>query len=458
MSGAATILHVIPQLSRGGAARGVLTAVAALPEPLRARIVSLRPADPGLRAAARDGGVAVIEEPGRERLDAELAAADVVHIDFWNSPELQELLCRGLPPCRLVLWFHVGGATVPQLVTDELVALGDRAVASGPMPGREGLELLPVVLDATRVAAVEPRLHDGFVAGYIGTVDPVKMHPRYVELCAAVERPDARFVVCGSGAGFTAIAAEAERLGVRERFELRGWVGDVGAELAGFDVFGYPLRPDNYSTAELVLQEAMMAGVPPVVLPYGGAGALVEDGVTGLVAADERAYPRALERLAADPALRRRLGAAARGHARAALSALAVARRWAELYGELVERPKRPRAWPGPALSRGSDIFLAALGPAREPFGASIAGAGGSAAADDAIAASPPPLAWGDGGILDYRRRFPGDGWLRYWAGLVLEAAGRPALAAGELAAAVRLGVDPARAEPRLATLTEAAA
>ncbi len=277
------------------------------------------------------------------------------------------------------------------------------------------------------------------------------MHADFVALCAAVRRPDARFVVCGSGAGFGAIAAEAERLGIRERFELRGWVDDVGAELAGFDVFGYPLCAGNYSTAELVLQEAMAAGVPPVVLPYGGAAGLVEDGLSGLVAADEREYPRAIERIGADPELRKALAAGARERARTGFSAAAAARRWAQLYGEMLAAPKRARRWPGPRPNGGAELFIAGLGPRPGPFAASL---DGDQAADDVIAASPPALVSADGGVLDYRRRFPDDPHLRLWAGLVLDGIGRPALAAGELQAAIGLGIEPARVEPRLAALT----
>lgn len=462
MSG--TVVHVVPQLTRGGGGRAVLSSIGALSEigaPVRSRIVSLRNADPKMSAEAIALGIPLLDAPGPEVLRAELEAADVVQVGFWNSPELLELLDHGLPPCRLVLWLFVAGTAAPQVVSDDLVALADLAVACGRVPGRADLELVPAVLDPARVEGVERREHEGFVVGYIGTVDPSKMHPGFVDLCVSVDRDDARFVVAGMGDGFATIAAEAERRRARDRFDLRGWVDDVGAELAGFDVFGYPLRPDNYGTAELVIQEAMTAGVPPVVLPYGGAAAVVEDGRTGLVAADEREYPRALERLAADPGLRRRLGDAAREHALAAFSGPTVARRWAELYGEVLELPKRSRSLAGAAPRSGADLFLASLGtsPERATFGASRGGrAADAAVADDEIARGATVLGPTDGGILDYRRRFPEDPWLRYWSGLTLEAMGRPALAAGELTAAARLGIDPRRTESRLATLIGAAA
>lgn len=459
-----TVVHVVPQLTRGGGGRAVLNCACALSEveaPVASRLVSLRSADPRMSAEAAACGIRLLDAPGPEALRSELETADVVQVAFWNSPELLELLDHDLPPCRLVLWLIVAGAAPPQVVSDEIVELADRAVAGGPLPGRRDLDLVPALLDPARIEGIERRSHEGFVVGYIGTVATTKMHPGFVGLCLAVDRDDARFVVAGLGDGFAAIAAEAERLGARDRFELRGFVDDVGHELAGFDVFGYPLRPDNYGAAELVVQEAMLAGVPPVVLPYGGAAGLVEDGRTGLVAADEREYPRALERLAADPDLRLRLGEAAREHARTAFSPAAVARRWAELYGEMLEIPKRGRSLGDSAPRFGAELFLASLGASagRAVFDASRAGGPvEAAAADDEIARSATVLGTTDGGVLDYRRRFPDDPWLRYWSGLVLEALARPALAAGELAASARLGIDPARTEPRLTSLIGVAA
>ncbi len=49
------------------------------------------------------------------------------------------------------------------------------------------------------------------------------------------------------------------------------------------------------------------------------------------------------------------------------------------------------------------------------------------------------------GGVLHYRRHYPNDGYLRLWAGLVLEAAGKHVLAVGEFSGAL----DSSAATPR---------
>jgi hypothetical protein len=65
---------------------------------------------------------------------------------------------------------------------------------------------------------------------------------------------------------------------------------------------------------------------------------------------------------------------------------------------------------------------------------------------DEQIASSPAVVCNSDGGILSYRDFYPDDPHLRLWSGLVLRQQGRAAIAAGEFAAAIRLGLD----EPRV--------
>jgi hypothetical protein len=287
------------------------------------------------------------------------------------------------------------------------------------------------------------------------------MHPRFVELAAAVDVPGARFVVCGSGDGFAALAAEARRTGIAERLDLRGYVEGVGAVLAELDVFGYPLAPGNYSTSDLALQEAMAAGVPPVVLPHGGARALVRDGETGLVARDEGEWPRLVERLAADPATRARLARNARAEASRRTPA-GAAQAWSGVYAELLERPKRNRTWPGARAGdrfSGAAAFVEALGSTAPEFATSLAARGDAEAAEaeELIAAAPPVVtSAGGGGVLHYRRHYARDGHLSLWSGLVLEAAGKHVLAVAELRRALDLGCDVPRVRRYLARAADA--
>jgi glycosyltransferase involved in cell wall biosynthesis len=76
--------------------------------------------------------------------------------------------------------------------------------------------------------------------------------------------------------------------------------------------------PSHREGLPMVLLEAMAHGRAVVATPVGGIRSLVEDGVTGLLvpAGDANALRAAIERLLADPELRRRLGRAARERVR----------------------------------------------------------------------------------------------------------------------------------------------
>jgi hypothetical protein len=431
---AARVTHVIQGLSRGGAGRALLSLVDDA-----ATVVSLTAADPLMHARAEAAGATVVEG---EDCAGVLAAADLVLVHFWNTPELWALLRGGLPPVRLAVWAHIAGDTPPQVVTPELVALADTFAATAA--GTASLPffaspppVIPAAPDAARLAGAEPRRHDGFTIGYIGTLDFAKLHPRFAELCAAVDVPDARFVVCGAGPAAGALSAQVDT-----RVELRGYVEEIGPVLAEIDVFGYPLAPGTYATSDLALQEAMAAGVPPVVLAHGETRRLVEHGETGLVISDERDYARAIEHLYENPTERLRLGANARGRARVRAD---VVRAWEPLLDELLERPKAPRA--RRALG-GAEAFVASLGGTVPAFAASMDDDDDEEAreAERLIAASPPVLvSAGGGGILHYRCLYPADAHLRLWSGLVLAAANNHVLAVPELAAARALGLEAPR-------------
>jgi glycosyltransferase involved in cell wall biosynthesis len=84
----------------------------------------------------------------------------------------------------------------------------------------------------------------------------------------------------------------------------------LAAEYAAADIFVLPSVEDGFG---LVVLEAMLAGLPVVVSDHAGAAAAVHDGVDGYVipARDADALAARLTTLAADPGLRRRMGAAA---------------------------------------------------------------------------------------------------------------------------------------------------
>jgi hypothetical protein len=466
-----SVLHVIPSLGAGGGGRAALTAAVAAAEHADedARIASLRPAHPWMLEDAASAGVDVFDAPAPEELMEEMAAADLVQLHYWNSPELQELLEHDLPETRLLVWAHVAGHTSPQLLPPELIAAADVNVATSRLNARvtaatlapgipdAGLPVIPPVGGWNGIEPSTGSGGDGFVIGYVGTVGFVKLAPEFAELCAGVNVPDARFVVCGTGDAARSLPGQVAELGLADRFEFHGHVRDVGPVLAGTDVLGYPLRSDCSASSDLVVKEAMYAAVPPVVLPHAGADELVDHGRTGLIAHDQADYVRSIEKLHADDAERERLGANARKHAERHWAPEVVGRQWRTVHRQALAEPKRKRppivAAPRPDIA-GAERFLRGIGPDSPAFRVSMDHTGGSPIpADDEIGRCSTPVGLGEGGLVDFGRRYSEDPLLALWAGLFMGAHGRPVLAAGLLSRAQALGCAPGRVAPHLEEL-----
>lgn len=110
------------------------------------------------------------------------------------------------------------------------------------------------------------------------------------------------------------------------------------AALSTFDVGVMPLTNDPWSRGKggYKILQYMAMGIPTVASPVGVNAEIVQDGVTGFLAADVDAWVRALETLVTSAALRQRMGAAARADAVARYSLAHEAPRWIDA---LIARP-----------------------------------------------------------------------------------------------------------------------
>lgn len=181
----------------------------------------------------------------------------------------------------------------------------------------------PIIPDA-----VEPRRTrasrstDRPIIGIVGRLAPWKGQHVFLDAFAVAFRDSAvRARVIGSAMfGEDAYADElrnrAERLGIGPQVDFRGFREDVWSELADLDVFVHAsVAPEPFGQ---VVLEGMAAGLPVVATAAGGPAELIADGVDGLLTppGDASALADALRRLRDDPALRERLGAAARQRSR----------------------------------------------------------------------------------------------------------------------------------------------
>jgi glycosyltransferase involved in cell wall biosynthesis len=354
-----TILHVIHSIGGGGASRAMLACAKAVGSrgAWRQSALSLVPGGGHARELCLAHGVKYLGCPDQDDLGNALAGADIVHMHYWNSPELLRLLLHETPPMRCLTTWHISGVDPPHVLSPQLLDCFDHVQFDGPITleaeavrnlvergGTGRVSVAYPAVDLDRYFAVRRSPGECVTIGYLGTLDGFKIHPDFIAMSARVSSPRARFLLFGGTreAG-EALVAQAEALGVRERFDFRGYAPDSADVFSEFDILGYPLCEGNYSAGERVLQECFAAGVPAVVLPHGGAGRMVVHGQTGLVARSPEEYATALDRLAADPPERLRLGENARQWAREHFGAEKTAHATLGLYDALIMRGKRAR-------------------------------------------------------------------------------------------------------------------
>jgi glycosyltransferase involved in cell wall biosynthesis len=116
-----------------------------------------------------------------------------------------------------------------------------------------------------------------------------------------------------SDATVRVVGASAETSGLGAAQHLP-WTLDSEVEaLQGLSVGLMPLDKTEWARGKCALKalQYMACGVPCIATPFGAVCDMIEDGVNGVFADTEREWRDAIERLR-DPALRRRLGEAAR--------------------------------------------------------------------------------------------------------------------------------------------------
>jgi UDP-glucose:(heptosyl)LPS alpha-1,3-glucosyltransferase len=163
--------------------------------------------------------------------------------------------------------------------------------------------------EAVRAALGLPK--DGLQALFIGREWEGKGLRVAVE--SLLDAPEWRLVVIGEG-DRARYAALADAVGVGDRVHFVAPTPDLVPYYQAADVF---LLPTGYETFSLVTYEAAACELPLLVTPVSGVEDILRDGVNGYVIDREPSSVAAcLRRLAASPALRARMGVAARAAVR----------------------------------------------------------------------------------------------------------------------------------------------
>ena len=306
----------------------------------------------------------------------EIGDADLVQIEWWHHPRMADLLAH-FPriPVRLLLWSHVSGCYYP-CIPEELIRIPMQTVFTSAYSYENpywsagarawAAEHCPVVnssggFDAIRAVRFP---HKGFVLGYVGTQSYAKMHPAFLQYCAAVmEASDVSIRMVGDRTNERMLAAEAVEYGFADRLAFVGYTPDVGAELSRMDVFVYLLNPLHFGTTENALLEAMAAGLPVICLRQCTEQYLVQDGETGILVDSPGDFCRAVDTLYRHPEERVRLGANARHYVLEHFTAEDTARALGQIYEAVLPQAKVCISFRNVFGEQPHEYFLSCLPP-----------------------------------------------------------------------------------------------
>jgi glycosyltransferase involved in cell wall biosynthesis len=182
-----------------------------------------------------------------------------------------------------------------------------------------------------------PHAGPGRVVACIARFEPVKNHHDLLRVFARVRAacPQARLRLIGDGPLRPQYEREAAELGIAAATEFVGYRHDVGPLLADVDVAVLLSWKEGIARG---LLEPMAAHIPVVAWRVKGNREVVRSGESGLLVAagDLDSTTAHIVRLLQDPALRRRMGAAAAERVRRHFDEGVVVARLAQVYASLL--------------------------------------------------------------------------------------------------------------------------
>jgi glycosyltransferase involved in cell wall biosynthesis len=226
----------------------------------------------------------------------------------------------------------------------------------------EKLEVIPNGFDLEKVkpdpaarASVRAELGipaDALLIGIAARFHPQKDHLNFIRAAARLHKqiPQVHFLLCGLGITLqnSQLVQWIEAAGICDCCHLLGVRQDMSRLFSAMDIAA--TASFSGEAFPLVIGEAMACGTPCVVTDVGDSALIV--GGTGTVVApgDPHALAEAWWKLiAAGPAVRRRLGMAARHHVQKHFALQAVVERYQAIYASLATG--RLQSVPSPSLS-----------------------------------------------------------------------------------------------------------
>lgn len=229
------------------------------------------------------------------------------------------------------------------------VACSDQVKTSieGVIGGRVPVQTVPNGVNTQRFCPdpelrAQKRAELGFdettpVMGNVAVFGAPKRLEAWLEVAATVRAalPAARFILVGEGPMRPEVEAAIRRFELEDAVVLPGLQSDVRPWLQAMDVY---VMSSQFEGLPIALLEAMASGLPPVCTAVGGIPQVIEPGVSGFhVPADDwRSLQQPVVQLLSDPALRSRIGRAARERVQDQFSIEVMAERLLSLYADVL--------------------------------------------------------------------------------------------------------------------------
>ena len=278
------------------------------------------------------GGLGIFPKVAHMSLAMLDKGVDHVHCHFANHPALAGWLVHrltGIPYSFTAHGsdLHVDRTMLPTKVAEAAFVVtisGDNRTVIESSAGAVAAGKVDVIhcgVDPAAFAPAERPATGPLRIVAVGTLHEVKGQVHLIEACRRLAERGVAFTCrfIGDGPDRDRLATLIDTSGLADIVTLAGRMTSdaVAAELAASDVLVAPSVPTRGGKREgipVVLMEAMAAGLPVVASRLSGIPELVTDEVSGLLVppGDDAALADALARLAADPDLRRTLGAAGR--------------------------------------------------------------------------------------------------------------------------------------------------
>ncbi len=329
------------------------------------------PTDHPNHQALRDAGVPTVDirlpqnfdKAGITALREELVRGRYHIMHTFNNKAVSNGLraCRGLP-VKIVCYRGIVGAVGfldPMSWMRYLNPRIDRIVCVADAIRRHFLQMQPAILrmPATRPVTIHKghKLEwydatpadltqfgipeDAFVVGCTANYRPRKGIDFLIDAIEALPEDVQVHLMLVGHMDAAKLSRRIAQSPIGERIHRVGFRSDAPALSAACDVFCMPSTKREGLARSVI--EAMAYRVPPIVTDSGGSPELVVDGVSGFVVPprDAQAIATAIETLYRDPALRQRMGEAARERIATDFRNEDTVQKTITLYEELVPNP-----------------------------------------------------------------------------------------------------------------------